>query len=324
MQSTLPPEGQGMAELKDKVKFALDEARMLVLGCQVLLGFQFRGFFEPRFEQLPAFAQYLKLGSLGMLLVALLLLILPCTVHRIVEQGEATDEQHRFTSTVMDYALLPFAVVIGLDIYVAINDIARQPIAIAGAVSALLFTFFWWYGFEWIVRAKEKGGSMTRNDSSGRTPLKDKIDHVLTECRVVLPGVQALLGFQFATTLMESFEKLPESSKQIHLASLGCMAASMVLLMTPAAFHRMVEEGEETERFHRVASCFMLSSLVPLALGLAGDLFVVTRKLLDSTQIATAIALTSIAIFYGAWFGATTFVRRSRRTRMLNEAAAAI
>ena len=42
-----------MAKLKDKIKTALDEGRMLVLGAQILVGFQYRAVFEPVFEKLP-------------------------------------------------------------------------------------------------------------------------------------------------------------------------------------------------------------------------------------------------------------------------------
>ena len=313
-----------MAELKDKVKCALDEARMLVLGSQVLVGFQFRSFFEKRFDQLPPLTQLLKFGALAVLLIATLLLLLPAAYHRIVEQGEATEEQHRFTTAVMDYALLPFALVIGIDVYAAMQDIGGHDTAIVASLAMLAFTFFCWYGFEWFMRRRSQGGSMTRNESTGRTPLKDKIEHVLTECRVVLPGVQALTGFQFATVLTEAFPKLPESSKHVHIASLFCIAISMVLLMTPAAFHRIVEQGEETERFHRFASKMLLASLVPLALGVSGDLFVVARKLFGSVPIAMACAVAAAALFLAAWFGLTIYIRTARHERTLKEAGAAI
>jgi hypothetical protein len=41
--------------------------------------------------------------------------------------------------------------------------------------------------------------------------IKDKIQQVLTEIRVALPGAQALLGFQFTSLFMEAFQKLPGS-----------------------------------------------------------------------------------------------------------------
>jgi hypothetical protein len=39
--------------LSGKVKTSLDETRTLMLGAQILLGFQFNGAFRPRFDVLP-------------------------------------------------------------------------------------------------------------------------------------------------------------------------------------------------------------------------------------------------------------------------------
>lgn len=41
-------------EAAQKLKIALDETRMLILGAQVLLGFQMRSAFQDAFETLPA------------------------------------------------------------------------------------------------------------------------------------------------------------------------------------------------------------------------------------------------------------------------------
>ncbi|HEY0549831.1 MAG TPA: DUF6328 family protein [Verrucomicrobiae bacterium] len=313
-----------MAELRDKIKWALDEARMLILGCEVLLGFELRSFFEKRFDELPSHAQLLKFTSLWLLLIALLLLLLPAVYHRIVEQGEDTARQHRFTTAVMDFALLPFALVLAADVYIAVREVTAPAGAMACSVGIGLFTLFFWYGLQWIVRAKRKGGkNMKQDERSGRTPLKDKIEHVLTECRVALPGLQALLGFQLATTLMESFSRLPASSQRIHLASLGFIAVGMVLLMTPAAYHRIVEEGEATEQFHRFASRMLLAALVALALGVSGDVFVVARKLLESVSLAAALAAGCALLFLGTWFGVTGYLRSSGNGRTFKEAKAA-
>ena len=71
--------------------------------------------------------------------------------------------------------------------------------------------------------------------------LDEEIHHALTEIRMVLPGAQALLGFQFITLVLQEFEKLPDSMKITHLVSLSLMALAVILLMTPAADHRIVE-----------------------------------------------------------------------------------
>jgi hypothetical protein len=52
------------------------------------------------------------------------------------------------------------------------------------------------------------------------TPLKVKIQQFLVEARVVLPGAQALFGFQLAIVLTRPFELLPAASKVVHVASL--------------------------------------------------------------------------------------------------------
>ena len=80
-----------MARLKDKVQNALDEARLLVLGAQVLLGFEYRSVFESGFDVLPSHSKYLKLVGLGLLLVAFALLTWPGAYHRIVAGGEDND-----------------------------------------------------------------------------------------------------------------------------------------------------------------------------------------------------------------------------------------
>ena len=61
-------------------------------------------------------------------------------------------------------------------------------------------------------------------------PLHSRIEQMLTEARVILPGAQALLGFQLAIVLTDTFEKLPILSRLLHAAALmvcgalGCAA----------------------------------------------------------------------------------------------------
>jgi hypothetical protein len=47
----------------EKIKQALDEGRILILGAQVLLGFQYRWFFERNFESVPEAFQYASSAS---------------------------------------------------------------------------------------------------------------------------------------------------------------------------------------------------------------------------------------------------------------------
>jgi hypothetical protein len=55
----------------------------------------------------------------------------------------------------------------------------------------------------------------------------------------------------------------------------------------------------------------VVCALVPLALGIAGDLYVVAAKVLGSTSVAILLAATSLVFFYGLWVG-LMFGLRSR------------
>jgi magnesium-transporting ATPase (P-type) len=316
-----------MAKLKDKIKTALDEGRMLILGSQVLLGFQYRSFFEPLFEKLPVSSQYLKLGGLCLMLIAIALIMATGSYHRIVQDGEDTKDVHRFTTNIMGLALMPFALGFGIDLYVATGQLFGRGAGILAGLATALTALFFWYGLEALRRPKrepeikeEQMKSEKEEKDAEGTQVKDKINQALTEIRVVLPGGQALLGFQFITMFMEAFEKLPASSKYVHLSSLVLIALSVILLMTPAAYHRIVEKGEETEHFHRFTSRMLLLAMIPLALGMSGDLFVVVRKITESALAGILSATVMLLFFYGLWFGYTLYCRSRQETARFKSA----
>ena len=147
------------------------------------------------------------------------------------------------------------------------------------------------------------------------TAIHEKIQHVLTEARVVLPGTQALLGFQLAIMLEEGFTGLAPWLRYVHLASLACIALSIIALMTPAAYHRLVAAGEDTEAFHRLAGRLLVAAMVPLALGLCGDVLVVAHKVTGRTPLAVGGAAALLALCAGLWFGFPLARRRGRRPR---------
>ena len=160
--------------------------------------------------------------------------------------------------------------------------------------------------------------------ASDGTPLEDMVKQVLTEARVVLPGVQALMGFQFIMMLTQSFDRLPLSSKYVHLCSLGCIVLSIVLLMTPPVYHRIVERGEDTREFHDFASRMVVASMVPLALAFSGDSYVVVEKVIHSSTISLAIAVIVLTLFLGLWFGFTLYKKIMNRGTRENKVFQAV
>ncbi|HWX42004.1 MAG TPA: DUF6328 family protein [Blastocatellia bacterium] len=305
-----------MAKLRDRVQNALDETRMLVLGAEVLLGFQYRSAFESGFEQIPPLSRYMSMAALASLLAVVVLLVSPGAYHQIVEEGHDSRRLHDFTTTMMDVALLPFAASLAISIFVMTERLTGRSIGMAFGIASLVVALFFWYGLEAIEkrnRAADDRGKYKVPDKDDGTPtrLKDKIKQVLTEARVVIPGAQALLGFQLTIILMEGFDKVPMSSKYVHMASLAFIALSIVLLMTLAAYHRIVENGQDSERFHAFAARILLAAMAPLAIGIAGDVFVVFRKITASLPFALICSTVTLLCFIGFWFLLPAYVKRS-------------
>jgi hypothetical protein len=303
-----------MSSIKEMVQTALSEGRNLVLGAQILLGFQYNAAFRPGFERLAGHTRWVEAATLGLLLVTMLLLLAPAPFHRIAEGGNATPRQHRYTNRMITSALVPFALALGANVFIATERSFGTSTALTLGLATGASALFAWFGPE-LVRASfgrdaAMRGSPTQDQGGERTSRKEKINLLLTESRIILPEAQALLGFQFAAFLTDAFEKLPQASKLVHTASLLFIAVAIILLMTPAPYHRIVYRGEDTKAFDRIATWLVLGAMVPLGLGLAGELYVVVAKIADARSAFIAACVAALA-FLGLWFGYPLLARRS-------------
>ena len=304
--------------LTPKIKIALDETRMLVLGVQILIGFQLRGAFEAGFDRLPHLSRYLDAVALLLMIFAFGLLVLPGPFHRVAEQGNSSGTFHGLICRLSAAALAPFAIGLGLVVGVITVQIWGAAPGIAFGSLTCLVALCSWYGVEEIAKRvdghKERAMTEEQSNITERPKLEDRIKQMLTEARIVLPGVQALLGFQLAIVLTASFDKLSAGLKAVHGVSLLLTALSIVLLMTPAAYHRIVFRGEVSQSFERIGSVLITVATIPLALALSGDVFVVCSKIFESKQAAGAIGFLVLATLIGLWHIVPTIARR-RRTR---------
>ena len=76
---------------------------------------------------------------------------------------------------------------------------------------------------------------------------------------------------------------------------------AVVLLMTPAAYHRIVYAGEDAQDMHRVGSALVTAATAPLALGLAGDVYVVITKIAESPAVGLAAGSLALISLIGLW-----------------------
>jgi Family of unknown function (DUF6328) len=83
--------------------------------------------------------------------------------------------------------------------------------------------------------------------------------------------------------------------------------------MAPAAYHRIVFAGQDTEEVHRIGSLFVTSATVPLAFGLVGDLYVVLAEVSGSARIGALVAGIALVFLVGLWHVLPLLSRRRLR-----------
>jgi hypothetical protein len=299
-----------MTALHRQVKTALDETRLLILGAQILFGFHLNAAFQPAFIRLSPASLYLYAFAFTAMTVAVGLLIAPSMEHRLVDRGRSTTRVLTQTTWLASLALFPLAISLGADLAIVLGYRFGVGVgASAGAVAAGLALLLW-YGMGWAMREHPRKETAMNEE---HTSIDVRVEHMLTEARVLLPGAQALFGFQMAVLLTDAFGDLPASSKDVHAVALCCIALAIILLMAPAALHRITFHGQNSERFHRIGSRFVVVSAVPLAIGITADLYVALTRALDSPALGLAIAGSAGAVLLALWFLQPLILRAALR-----------
>jgi hypothetical protein len=146
-----------------------------------------------------------------------------------------------------------------------------------------------------------------RSDES----LEKRSEAAIEESRMVLPGIQTLFGFQLIAGFNQGFSKLPELEQVLHYASLGLIALAIAIIMTPAAYHRIVEQGSVSLFFVRLISWMIAIAMVPLAIALGLEIYVVGTVILETRLTSALVAIGLVVIFAALWF-AFPFAMRMR------------
>jgi hypothetical protein len=112
---------------------------------------------------------------------------------------------------------------------------------------------------------------------------------------MVLPGIQALSGFQLMAVFNEGFSaKLSAGQQDLHLVAIGLAVIAVMIIMTPAAYHRQ-QGGRE------VTSVSSRSQLLPLAMALCIDFYLV-MEVISPGPGGPFIAAFCFAGFVLFWF----------------------
>ncbi|WP_243373993.1 DUF6328 family protein [Geotalea sp. SG265] len=142
-----------------------------------------------------------------------------------------------------------------------------------------------------------------REGKKQQLTLPEVVTHILEECRMVLPGIQALFGFQLIAVFNQGFaEKLTSMEQYLHLAAIGLVAIAVALVMTPAAYHRQSSPEEATADFITISTRLLLYSMFPLMLGICLDFYIIATVITRHHALSALLSALLLSIFSALWF----------------------
>src|SRR3954469_13094151 len=97
--------------------------------------------------------------------------------------------------------------------------------------------------------------------------LEEQASNAESEARMLLPGVQTILGFQLMAVFNQRFEQFSGAEQTMHFVSFLLLGLTMGLMMAPAAYHRQAERCVVTERFVKLSSWLLTLSMFPFMTG---------------------------------------------------------
>jgi hypothetical protein len=145
-----------VSDRDERLKIALDELRMQMLGAQVLFGFQFQALFQDQFAQPSGSQRIASAAGFVAILLTIGVLLAATAFHRLREGGEATARMLAMTKRCANAALITLALTLGSDIYLVAVLHWGQRTALALLLSALACCALLWYGLAVALRRETR------------------------------------------------------------------------------------------------------------------------------------------------------------------------
>jgi hypothetical protein len=114
--------------------------------------------------------------------------------------------------------------------------------------------------------------------------------------------------------LTSGFDRLPETAKIVHALALCLIGMNVIVMMTPAALHRISFGGEDSLRFLTLGSALVIIGPAFLAAGISAEVYVVFIKALNNPQVAITAAIATGLVLIGFWYVWPLALRTSARS----------
>jgi hypothetical protein len=140
-------------------------------------------------------------------------------------------------------------------------------------------------------------------DEDGRQRVNRELSELLNELRVALPGVQVLFAFLLTVPFQQGFQRASQFQRNVYYVTLLLSALAIVLLVAPAAQHRLLFRKQNKEgmlfRFNKYAVAGQLC----LGAALTGALLLVTSYMFGNPRaiVTTAVTVSFVLVFWVVW-----------------------
>jgi hypothetical protein len=150
----------------------------------------------------------------------------------------------------------------------------------------------------------DEGGMSERevtDEQARETPnerLSREHNELLQELRSLIPGAQVLFGFLLVVQFTDQFERLTNSQRYVHYATLVCTAIALVLFLAPAAHHRLRFREGDKDFMLKKGNREAIAGSVAMALAFTGVVYLVTDFSFGTVE---AILAASALLVFTAW-----------------------
>jgi O-antigen/teichoic acid export membrane protein len=157
---------------------------------------------------------------------------------------------------------------------------------------------------------------MTAPERPGETPAerddRNLVD-LLQELRVATLGVQVLFGFLLGLPFTTRFSALQPWQHWLYLAVIMLSSISIVLLVAPVAYHRVLFRRHQLTYLIEAANKLAIGGMVAVALAVCAAVLLVTSYVEPGLPTAVLVAVL-VALFGSLWF-TLPLARRGKASR---------
>lgn len=137
-----------------------------------------------------------------------------------------------------------------------------------------------------------------------------RLDELLQELRVVLPGTTVLFGFLLAVSVSNRFEDFSRLNRTTYMVAFLAAAMAVVFLLAEAGYHRLVGHPYDKRAMIRTTSRQAVTALALLGLALVASVSLVVELVYGTAPAVAAGAVLGVLVL-SVWFGLPLRRRRS-------------